>query len=298
MSPGVKTLTVLIAAAGIAFHASHLPIALGMTGAAMACMAFGAWRGARVPYLQWAWVAAPFLIGAAATVAFNLVAFGGASLTGKRYPLTLARSVAEGPGKWYLDENCGHLKYAICEVYPHGVPGTVYSFLWGPSGVKELATPAQLDRIRDEESDVVLAATRAYPFAEFERVGRNFVRQLVRFRPGVGLLDSRMVLDDDGTPQLEPASYSRFWANAVNGLTFVSLLAALVILFRRFRTDPPVRSMIALIAAGIVLNDAVCVYFSGIIDRYGARTIWLLPLVALALLERNGAGEGPAASPE
>jgi hypothetical protein len=210
--------------------------------------------------------------------------------------LTLARSVAEGPGKWYLDENCGHLKYAICEVYPHGVPGTVDSFLWGPDGVKQRATPEQLDRIRTEESDVVLAATRAYPLAELEKVGRNFARQLVRFEPGVGLLNSRIVLDVNGTPQLTDVSYSRFWTSLVQRLTAFSVIASLIVLYRRFRTEPRTRPMIALIFVGILLNDAVCVYFSGIVDRYGARTIWLLPLVGLALLERNRGAEARAAS--
>jgi hypothetical protein len=297
MSPGVKSVSVLIAAAGIAFHMSHVPIAFGTTLCAMAWMAFLAWRKTPVPRPQWAWVVAPFLLGAAATAALNLAAFGGPSLTGKRYPLTLARSVAEGPGKWYLDKNCPHLRYAICEVYPHGVPGTVDSFLWGPNGVKQHATPEQLDRIRAEESDVVLAATRAYPLAELERLGTNFARQLVRFEPGVGLLNSRIVLDADGTPQLEPVGYSRIWTSLVHWLTYASVILALIVLYRRFRANPSVRPMITLVVAGILFNDAVCVYFSGIVDRYGARTIWLLPLLALALFERDRGAASPAASP-
>jgi hypothetical protein len=297
VSRGVRTVSTLIGAAGIAFHASHLPIGLAMTLGAAGWMGFTAWRRTPIASWQWAWVAAPFLLGAAATVAFNLAAFGGASLTGKRYPLTLARSVAEGPGKWYLDKNCGHLKFAICEIYPHGVPGSIQNFLWGPDGLKQRATPAQLDRIRSEESEVVMAATRAYPLQELQRLGTNFARQLVRFEPGVGLLDSRIARDSDGTPQLQPVSYSRFWTGIVNWLTFVSVALSIGVLYRRFRADPSVSPLIALVVFGFVVNDAVCVYFSGIIDRYGARVIWLLPLLALALLERSRGGEDPAASP-
>jgi hypothetical protein len=250
-------------------------------------------RRVPVPRAQWLWLAAPFLLGAVATVALNFVAFGGPSLTGKRYPLTLARSVAEGPGKWYLDQNCGHLKYAICEIYPHGVPATVNALLWGPNGLKQRATPEQMDRIRAEESDVVLAASRAYPFTEIERLGVNFARQLVLFEPGVGLLNSRIVQDPDGTPQLASARYSHFWTDLVHWLTAASLIAALVVLYRRFRSDPSSRPMILLILAGILFNDVVCVYFSGIVDRYGARTIWLLPLLALALVEKEPRRRSP-----
>ena len=100
----------------------------------------------------------------------------------------------------------------------------------------------------------------------------------------------------DGTPQLEPVGYSRFWTGIVNWLTFVSVALSIVVLYRRFRDDA-LRPMIALVVFGILINDGVCVYFSGIVDRYGARVIWLLPLLALALLERPRGGGTPAASP-
>lgn len=296
MSTGVRTVTTMIAAAGVAFHASHLPIALAMTLSAVGWFAFVAWRGRPVSRLQWTWTLAPLAIGAAAIVACNFAAFGGPSLTGKRYPLTLARSVAEGPGRWYLKENCSHLKYAICEVYPDAPPEEINAFLWGPNGLKHRASPEQMDRIRAEESEVVLAATRAYPLEELERVGSSFTRQLARFEPGVAVLDSRIVLDPEGTPQLEPASYNHFWTALVHWLTIVSVSVSIVVLFLRFRADRSTRPLIGLVVTGIVVNAGVCVYFSGIVDRYGARVIWLLPLLALALVGRNRAGEGPDAS--
>ena len=290
MSNGVRTVTALIATAGIAFHLSHLPIALAMTLGAVAWFTFAAWRRTPVPSTQWAWTIAPLVLGAAATVALNFAAFGGPSLTGKRYPLTLARSVAQGPGKWYLEKNCRHLRYAICEVYPDSPPEDPNAFLWGPNGLKHRASPEQMDRIRAEESEVVLAATRAYPFEELIRVGSTFARQLVRFAPGVGLLDSRIIRDPDGTPQLEPVRYSRFWTGLVYWLTVVSVIASVLVLLRSLRTNSSTQPLIGLIAIGIVVNAGVCVYFSGIVDRYGARVIWLLPLLALAL-----AGPAPPA---
>jgi hypothetical protein len=115
----------------------------------------------------------------------------------------------------------------------------------------------------------------------------------VLFEPGVGLLNSRIVQDPDGTPQLAAARYSHFWTDLVHWLTAASLIAALVVLYRRFRSDPSSRPMILLILAGILFNDVVCVYFSGIVDRYGARTIWLLPLLALALVEKEPRRRSP-----
>jgi hypothetical protein len=230
---------------------------------------------------------APFAIAAAMTMAFNLVAFGGPSLTGKRFPLTLARSIAEGPGKWYLDKNCRHLKYAICEVYPNGVPGTINSFLWGPTGVKERATAEQMDRIRGEESEVVMAAARAYPLQEAGRLAHQYGRQLVRFRPGVGL-DAKIVLDSDGNPVLVPATYDPVWVNIVAVLSIASLLAGIALLAIRWRTMPALRPMVGLVVCGLLMNAAVCVFFSGVADRYQARVIWLIPLLALMALRPSG----------
>jgi hypothetical protein len=287
LSRGVRIACLLIGAAGIAFHASHKPLALGLTVIAALWMFLNARGKAPIPRQQWAFLCAPLLLGVAVSVVLNIAAFGGASLTGKRYPLTLARSVAEGPGKWYLEKNCGHLKYAICEVYPNGVPGTIDSFLWGANGVKERATPEQMDRIRAEEAEVVLAATRAYPFEELERLGRNFSRQLVLFRPGVGL-DARIVLDQNENPVLVPTHYDRSWVNLVGTLSIVGLIGALGLLFVRSRTIRILRPMMDLVLCGILLNDAICVYFSGVTDRYEARVIWLIPLLALAVLALGG----------
>jgi hypothetical protein len=300
LSAGVRIVSVLIAVAGIAFHASNLPIGFAMTLSALAWTAWLVFRKkAAIPRGQWGLTAAPFLLGVAATVVLNFAAFGGASLTGKRYPLTLARSVAEGPGKWYLDKNCGHLKYAICEVYPHGVPDSINAFLWGPTGVKERATPGQMDRIRAEESDVVLAATRAYPLAEVRLVASNFARQLLLFSPGVGL-EYRIALGADGNPALARATYDNTWVRLVHLLTIASVIGSIAVLYRRWRTNRAIRPMVVLIIAGIFFNDAVCTYFSGVTDRYEARVIWLIPLLALALLAGNGrrAAATPAASPE
>ena len=291
LSPGVRITIILIGTGGITFHASHLPIGFGVTAVAAVLLYVSTRRSSPAPRGQWASLAAPFLLAAALTVLLNAIAFGGPSLTGKRFPLTLARSVAEGPGKWYLDRNCPHLKYAICEVYPNGVPGTIDSFLWGENGVKKRATPEQLDRIRAEESEVVLAAARAYPVQELGHLAYNFGKQLLRFRPGIGL-DAKIVVDSDGKPVSVPAPYDPTPVRIVGTLSIVSTLASLVFLVIRWPRMVLLRPIIVVVVSGILLNAAICVYFSGINERYQARVIWLIPLLALMALrqgERHGA---------
>ena len=104
-------------------------------------------------------------------------------------------------------------------------------------------------------SDVVLAATRAYPFQEIGRLAFNFGRQLALFRPGVGL-DARIVVDQDGNPASEPASYNRTWVGAVGILSIAGMIASLALLFVRWRSMPQLRPLIILVVLGILRTPA------------------------------------------
>ena len=118
LSSGVRITSILIGGAGITFHASHLPVGLGVTALAAAWLLWGSRGRIPVPWGQWVALAGPVLLGAALTVGLNSVAFGGPSLTGQALSADARPVVAEGPAKWYLDKNCGSLKYAICGVDP------------------------------------------------------------------------------------------------------------------------------------------------------------------------------------
>ena len=92
------------------------------------------------------------VLAVAALLGTSYVAFGEASLAPKRYPIQLARSVADGPGAWYLRDHCATERYAICEVFGPNPPRDVGEFLWSRNGVRYRATPEQMERIRAEES--------------------------------------------------------------------------------------------------------------------------------------------------
>lgn len=282
LSTGVRLGLMAIAAGAITFHMSHVPIALGVTVVALGSMAFPRSRSGARSIAHWSAVAAPLLAGTALLVSLNLGAFGTPSLTGKRFPLTLARSVADGPAKWYLEQNCAQLDYAICELYPRQVPGDLNEFLWGKNGIKARATPDQLERIRREESEVVLAAARSYPLEELSIITGNFARQLVLFEP-IGF-DTRLMLDGNQNAVTVATTYNPAWIRSVEKLSAVVLVVSLLVLMQAWRTKPELRRLIGLILWGVALNAAVCVYFSGITGRYQARVIWLIPLIALAVV--------------
>src|SRR5918993_1064781 len=203
LSAGVRLLCAGIATFAVTAHASHIPLAGGLTILRLGWIAISRFSRRPVPRWTWAWVVAPLLIGGLTALSINRIAFGETSLTSKRYPFALARSINDGPGRWYLEKHCPELRYAICDLYPHGLPrGGALEFLWGKNGVVQRATPTQLDRIREEEPEIVLAAAREYSGHEVRRLTYNAAVQLITFQPYPFI--ERLVLDDTGTPQLAP----------------------------------------------------------------------------------------------
>lgn len=280
---------------GVTAHGSHAPLAAGLTLIITLLLLFAWRRGDRSAPRAWAWATAPLVLGLALTVGANRVGFGEASVAAKRFPLTLARSVADGPGRWYLEKHCATEHYAICEVYPRGFPNSVTDFLWGKAGVGERATPEQMDRIRAEEILIVAAATREYLGTELLHLSTSFLRQLVKIQPHA-TFDERIEVDSSGTPLLVPASGMVAGLGLV--LQWTSLVAAaagLLWMGRRFRSfSTPQRAAVLLTILALLINAAICVFFSGVADRYQARVIWLVPLLALAL---TSSGHGAIISP-
>jgi hypothetical protein len=294
LSLGVRLLCAGIATFAVTAHASHIPIALGMAGLGIGWIAFKRYHGDPLPKWTWVWVITPLAIGCLTVLAFNRVAFGETSLTSKRFPFALSRSVNDGPGRWFLEKNCPHLKYTICKLYPNGLPkGGALEFLWGKDGVVERATPAQMDQIRAEESEIVLAAAREYSGYEARRLAYNIARQLFRFRPFP--FEADLVKDDSSTPQLVWGRHPNQGMIIVMGfLMATSAAIGTAWLGWNFIKKPASRPIVALVYLGILGNALTCTVLAAVAQRYNARVIWLIPLFALALIpafeNRNSRG--------
>ena len=293
LTPGVRLVCLGIATFAVTAHGSHIPIAAGMTALGLGWVAIRRFSNEPPPRWAGSWIIAPLIVGGMIVLALNRVAFGETSLAAKRYPFALARSVDDGPARWYLNKHCPERKYAICSVYPQGLPaGGAIEFLWGPEGVTKRATPAELDRIRAEEPKIVLAAARDYPGFEAKTLVIDIGRQLVFFRPYP--FEKRMTVDRTGIPRLVPADSSHEQVLLiVQILTAISAATGTVWLAWAFFEKRSLRPVIALIFLGILGNAVTCVALSAVAHRYEARVVWLIPLFALAL---RGSTERPSGS--
>lgn len=281
----------LLGVLAIACHTSHLLLAAGLT--------LGCFVLLRITYGRWSHAlriaarpALVILLAALATIASNRAVIGRWSLTGNHPPFLLARSLADGPGRLYILDHRDDPGLAIAR-FADRLPSTTDDFLWNPGGIYNTADPDTLERIKQQEMHVVVQAALAHPMLQFKASAREFIRQLRRFgawgfgRNAYTLANAQRVLPDGGRAFFQSRQYREaLRAGLLTNITYptvtLSAVAAAVLLFLRRR----LLLLGATIAMGLLLNAAITGVLSDAVDRYQARIIWLLPLLAaLALLD-------------
>lgn len=231
------------------------------------------------------------LLAAVAQMALYGYLNGKVTLNGDRPPFLMARMIGDGPGRWYLEKNCGHLNWTICKSVGN-LPENSDVFLWSEGGVWQSCTDAECDELLREEMPLVLATLRAYPKEQLERSIRNAWEQLTEFGvrdlDAVDWLPAEMGRAIPGQKQsyevsrqerndlpLKFFSDLQFWAVMVS----LGVIAACALLLR---SKMPVRlvelsvSMMVMVVANAVVTGVL----SNPDDRYEARVIWMIPLIA------------------
>jgi hypothetical protein len=290
VSRGERISLYLIAFWGITSHATHLILAaiicflLGLVLVVSRVLRRRYWIGAVE-------VATVLLVAAAAQLALHGYLYGHPSLNGERPPFLTARVIADGPGRWYLEKNCGQLKWVICD-HVHHLPDNPDDFLWTADGVWQNLTDDENKRMLQEELPFVLATLRTYPREQLSRSAANFWAQLLTF--DLEDLDSSDYVLSQFNPVIpsERSHYAAsrqarnaidldFFSKVINWSVIASLLVIGVftpLLWRRFSAR--------LIAFGVLISVAVVAnaMFTGTLslveDRLESRVIWLVPLLA------------------
>jgi hypothetical protein len=274
----------------ITFHSSHLPLALGL--AALAPLLPG--NGPRLA--RAARLGLPVAAALAILLASGWLGFGRPTLAPQGPPFLLARSWEDGPARAYLEASCGREGWAICPHLGRLAP-TAQEFLWRETDSYWAMDLATRVAVRAEEAAILARAVAAHPVAQLEASLWNTARQLARF----GLED--FVLGRGAAVSLEdytflylPAAPAAVWGlgpftAVVYAATLLSLALLLAELLRH--GSAPMLPAVLFLLAGLVLNAAVCGVLSGPHDRYQARVVWLVPLLAAGLALRPGAGLSP-----
>jgi hypothetical protein len=294
---------VLIAWWGVASHATHLMLAAGL------CVLLALLVLCR-QFLQARWkavgeVAMIVLLAAAAQLALHDYLYGEPSLNGDRPPFLMARVIADGPGRWYLEQHCAEVKFAICD-HVHNLSGDPDNFLWGADGIWQNADDDYAQRLRQEEMPFVLATLRAYPRQQLAQSAIAFWKQLIAF----GLYDldaSDVILDDiDSVLPGQRPRYLRsrqaqntlpleFFTSVQNWVVVISLVVMGAFIPRLWRLrSPRIVALSLVIVSTVIANALVTGPLSMVEDRFQSRIIWLLPFLAglfvLDWLQDRGCG--------
>jgi hypothetical protein len=284
---------VLIAGWSMASHITHFMLAVGLCVLFVAVLAVRRrlTHGALRPVGTVAMIA---FVAAAAQVALHTYLYGKPSLNGQRPPFVMARMIADGPGRWYLRQHCPALHVAIC-AHRNNLPDNVDAFLWRADGIWQRASLAEQERIRNEETPIVLGTLRAYPRQELVVSADHFWQQLQTF--DLSDYDANpwiLAMVDTVLPGARPRYLKTRQARETLHDEFFSsvqawaVLASLVLivcsaLFWRQVWTPRLIGLATIVGFVLIANAAVTGVLANVEERYQARVIWLVPLLAIVL---------------
>jgi hypothetical protein len=290
---GERVAIAVVAWWGIVSHGSHLLLTLGLCPLLFIVLVFQG-RSLRQSMRAMRPVAGILLLAVLAQVALNAYLYHEPSVSVNRPPYLLARVLADGPGRWYLQKHCGHSALAICDQLKD-VPDDAEEFLWGAHGWANASWEEQRE-LRHEEMAVVFGALREYPREELRISAAHFWEQLLSY--GVYSYDANAwILESfDAVLPGKAAEYRRsrqaqgrldedFFSSVQDWAVLASLfvIGLWAILGRRLWSRR-LAGLTAVVTYVVLANAALAGTFSNLEDRYQARVIWLVPLLSLVFL--------------
>ncbi len=293
LSRAERLIVALIAWWAVGSHVTHLMLAASLCVLLVPVLVLQ-----RQPTRRWlravGGVAMIVLVAAASHLALHRYLYGEPSLNGKRPPFLMARVIADGPGRWYLQRRCGDLHLAICD-HLHDLPDNVADFLWGIHGIWGSSSADEQERLRRGEMPVVLGTLRAYPQEELIISADHFWRQLQTF--GLSDYDPNpwiFEMIDTVLPgararylqsrQAQETLHEEFFTSVQDWTVIASLVVIAVWTVFVRQWSRRVIGLTAIIVFVVIANAAVTGILSNVEDRYQARVIWLVPLLAGVLV--------------
>lgn len=292
--------------ASLLMHITNLPIAWALLGVG----ALLSWRQFATRWQPLAALSAAVLVAMAALLAVSVVGFKQWTLTPNGAPFLTARSIADGPGRLYLQENCPQAGLVMCRHLDRLNLTTEY-FIWCKQGVYSTVSPDEQALLRAEDKTLFLRAASAYPWLQAAAIGRNTLAQLLAFGitdlklPSAAVITPtsfRIIGEEDlmdcpapGTPAEralkvdlsdydlhDPATFLA-WKFDVSLILYASVLVSIGVLVWLWVTERLTRAgqhLIILVVVAILANALITGGISMPAARYGARVMWLLPLLA------------------
>ncbi len=308
-----RALAILIALFAIVAHISHLLFAVLLIPAAV--FASPAAAGRRIPMVL---ALAGLLAGAGLAERY---VFG---MAVERYlhkrvvylPFVTARLIDDGPGLRFLKRRCPDPAYATCALFaalsasgdPSRLDAPNILFAQSPErGSYRTLPDAEMTAVAGDQVTFAYDVVSADPLGVAEAILRNVAVQLGYFSvemtiPSPDMLATTGMFTDRLPPSLGDGrliAASPRWVPALmvcHGIVYAGSLALLGWLALRKRLSRADLALVIIVLAGIVANAIVCGAVSEPAHRYGARVMFLLPLVAAMLGVARGSDSSRSAA--
>jgi hypothetical protein len=249
--------------------------------------------------------ATALLLGALMLLTANYAAAGRFTWTPGGIALSFGRMLQDGVVHRYLAEHCPDRHLQLC-AYRAQLPADADDFFWsGDDSVFNRL--GRFQGLGDEMTTIVIDSLRAYPVWQAELAIAAAARQLTHVATGEGVVDFVGHTDwaigafaPQAVPTMRAARQQRgeLGFGAINrihrpiALASVALLAVVALAGRRRAPLAGIATFAATTLLALVGNAVVCGVFANPHDRYGARLVWLAPLVIVLTLCRIFAERG------
>ncbi len=203
----------------------------------------------------------------------------------------------DGIVKRYLDDHCPDATLRLC-AYKDELPATGDEWLWDSEIFDRLG---RFEGLTDEMQRIALHGLIEYPGLYLKSAAVDTALQLIQVRGGDGVLNTlwhTYGIMQDFTPQLVPemraarqqrGEISFAGMNALQypiALVAMALLPAIALLAWGGKLPAALGEFAAFTLLMLLANAFVCGALSNPHDRYGARVVWLAPLIVLLALAR------------
>jgi putative flippase GtrA len=247
------------------------------------------------------------LVGVLGELAFSYGARHTIGADPVRPPFVMARVIADGPGYKFLQKNCAHDQYVVCN-YIDRLPTPALTFLWSTdpkTGVFSVADLATRNALSSEQNSFVIDVFRSDPIGLITSAASNFFRQITTIGLNEFFPDQNQL--QTFREKLPSSYFAKFahshiiflnWILAPLNMWYSStyFFSAIVLMSigafwpwlrvqrkANIFPQPQWAYVLTIAIMGIVLNAAICGVLSDPVPRYQTRISWI-PLFVLFLL--------------
>lgn len=290
-----------VAVLGVISHPSHVMIVAAiMLGAGLIRLLVPLDLRAALPAPALALGTGVVAVGIAATLVFGLVVKATTGQTPMRLPFVTAHLASQPVLASFLNKNCDAqpAQWAVCAYRQH-LPMVWTDFLFGRGrlGIAGSDAAAAKDRLLSEqEMPLLIAVLRSDPLGVGAMVFVESGKQLTHFSyDDLSPTTKRRYINTAFPPEIQASIHaSRLWSDdrvmwlgsdiqqimVIVGLA-VLIFGAYTMQRRGTAADRRFLLFAVAVAGGLIVNAVVCGVLASPYDRFQARIVWLVPLLAV-----------------